>query len=191
MGFWYNCRIDYSALSSQQGCFPASIVQQRLNKEVPSNIEHLAFPPSRVCHVLSRRQVQTYMNKWSLNQQTMRALFSLCAASIGVFRHAHAISTTYWLDNVSGYDYLPSCVEGPLSSIVRGMVAGCGRTSSYSCFCTASSEHFQSVIANSVATECGDSSGTEVASASAFFHQYCLLRKDTPPVTASSDEMST
>ena len=101
-------------------------------------------------------------------------------------------ATTYWLNQAAGYSALPTCAEAPISSIVRGMVSGCGdggSATSYSCFCTASSDKFQSIIATSVAEECG-SSGTQVASATSVFHEYCLMGKNASTSNASSTSTS-
>lgn len=96
-------------------------------------------------------------------------------------------ATTYWLNQASGYSALPTCAEIPISAIVRGMVSGCGdnkSATSYSCFCTASSSEFQSIIATSVAEECG-SSGAQVASATSVFHEYCLMGKNAANSTTT------
>ncbi|KAK1634506.1 hypothetical protein BDP81DRAFT_60223 [Colletotrichum phormii] len=103
-------------------------------------------------------------------------------------RQAHA---TYYLNQANGYDSLPSCAEPPISSIVRDMVAGCGdggRTTSYSCFCTASSDRFREIIATSVAKNCGRS-GAEVESATSVFDAYCQMEK-TDKVTTSAIEVT-
>ncbi|KAF5523398.1 hypothetical protein CGCA056_v005778 [Colletotrichum aenigma] len=51
-----------------------------------------------------------------------------------------------------------------------------GRTTSYSCFCTASSDGFSNIIATAVAKNCGQLSA-EVASATQVFDAYCQLGK--------------
>ncbi|KAH9232903.1 hypothetical protein K456DRAFT_36923 [Colletotrichum gloeosporioides 23] len=91
----------------------------------------------------------------------------------------HHVEAVYYLDQADGYSALPSCAEVPISSIVRDMVSGCGdggRTTSYSCFCTASSDRFSNIIATAVAKNCGQSN-VEVASATQVFDAYCQLGK--------------
>ncbi|KAK1847625.1 hypothetical protein CCHR01_09717 [Colletotrichum chrysophilum] len=93
-----------------------------------------------------------------------------------ILEHAEAV---YYLDQADGYSALPSCAEVPISSIVRDMVSGCGdggRTTSYSCFCTESSDRFSNIIATAVAKNCGQSN-VEVASATQVFDAYCQLGK--------------
>ena len=87
------------------------------------------------------------------------------------------VEAVFWLNQFDSYDSLPYCAEGPISSIVRDMVSGCGdggRTTSYSCFCTRSSSSFMQIIATAVAKECSYW-GTEVSSATSIFHEYCQL----------------
>lgn len=87
------------------------------------------------------------------------------------------VRATFWLNQLDSYDSLPYCAEGPISSIVRDMVSGCGdggRTTSYSCFCTRSSSSFVQIIATAVAKECSHW-GTEVSSATGIFNEYCQL----------------
>ncbi|RBR06160.1 uncharacterized protein FIESC28_11175 [Fusarium coffeatum] len=87
------------------------------------------------------------------------------------------VKAVFWLNQLDSYDSLPYCAEGPISSIVRDMVSGCGdagRTTSYSCFCTRSSSSFAQIIATAVAKECSHW-GTEVSSATSIFHEYCQL----------------
>ncbi|KAH0440900.1 hypothetical protein CcaCcLH18_02243 [Colletotrichum camelliae] len=103
----------------------------------------------------------------------------LSAIGIACFWLLDHVEAVYYLDQADGYSALPSCAEVPISSIVRDMVSGCGdggRTTSYSCFCTASSERFSNIIATAVAKNCGQSS-TEVASATQVFDAYCQLGK--------------
>ncbi|KAK1984167.1 hypothetical protein LZ30DRAFT_780037 [Colletotrichum cereale] len=104
----------------------------------------------------------------------------------------HQAAAVYFVNQLDGYDSLPLCAEPPVSSIVRDMVAGCGdggRSTSYSCFCTASSDRFRDMIASSVARRCGGP-GPEVASATSLFGAYCQL--DKPDLaTATTPEAST
>ncbi|RDW57817.1 hypothetical protein BP5796_12618 [Coleophoma crateriformis] len=85
--------------------------------------------------------------------------------------------TTYYIDKVPAYSDLPTCAVEPLSSIVRGMVSGCGdgqKYTSYSCFCSSQSSRFNSIIYSKVAQNCsGDT--TDASSAADVFHSYCLL----------------
>ncbi|KAK7397685.1 hypothetical protein QQX98_012949 [Neonectria punicea] len=101
---------------------------------------------------------------------------------------------TYWLNSLDSYNSLPVCAEAPISSIVRDMVSGCGdggRLTSYSCFCTRSSKAFQNIIATAVSKECSHS-GSEVASATSIFHEYCQLgNSDDATTTEEVVEAST
>ncbi|KAF5506368.1 hypothetical protein CGCS363_v004049 [Colletotrichum siamense] len=103
-------------------------------------------------------------------------LYTISIVCFWILDHVEAV---YYLDQAAGYSALPSCAEVPISSIVRDMVSGCGdggRTTSYSCFCTASSDRFSNLIATAVAKNCGQSS-SEVASATQVFDAYCQLGK--------------
>ncbi|KAK3369635.1 hypothetical protein B0T24DRAFT_722478 [Lasiosphaeria ovina] len=65
-----------------------------------------------------------------------------------------------YIDKVPGYSQLPPCAEVPVSTIVRDMERGCGdggRYTSFSCFCTASSSKFASIISTAVAARCAAS----------------------------------
>lgn len=91
---------------------------------------------------------------------------------------AVAQQTKVWINVVPQYSQLASCAVGPISTIVRGMAAGCGdggAYTSYSCFCSASSSYYNDLIATSVSKQC---SGTvsDVVSAVAVFQSYCELR---------------
>ncbi|SPJ73216.1 uncharacterized protein FTOL_02946 [Fusarium torulosum] len=96
---------------------------------------------------------------------------------------------TFWLNQLDSYDSLPYCAEGPISSIVRDMISGCGdggRTTSYSCFCTRSSSRFESIIPTAVAKECSHW-GSEASSAMSIFHEYCQLGNGVLASTAVED----
>lgn len=98
----------------------------------------------------------------------------LLASSIPI---AFGQATKIWVNQVAEYSELASCAVGPISTIVRGMSAGCGdggAITSYSCFCSESSAHFNAVIATSVSQKC---SGTmsDVVSALEVFQSYCAL----------------
>ncbi|CAG9975166.1 unnamed protein product [Clonostachys byssicola] len=99
-------------------------------------------------------------------------------------------TATYWINQLDNYSSLPVCAEGPISTIVRGMVKGCGdggRATSYSCFCTQSSSAFKDLIASSVEKECSGT-GSEVVSATVLFEEYCSLGiKQTSATTTGSD----
>ncbi|KAF4488572.1 hypothetical protein CGGC5_v004647 [Colletotrichum fructicola Nara gc5] len=103
-------------------------------------------------------------------------LYVIGIVGFWILEHVEAV---YYLDQADGYSALPSCAEIPISSIVRDMVSGCGdggRTTSYSCFCTASSDRFSNIIATAVAKNCGQLNA-EVASATQVFDAYCQLGK--------------
>lgn len=92
-----------------------------------------------------------------------------------------SLAQQYFINLVPGYTALPACAQNPVSTIVRGMVSGCGNTqySSYSCFCTASSAKFVSVISSSVAENCPPTSSMLVSSALDVFADYCRLGGET------------
>ncbi|KAF7549878.1 hypothetical protein G7Z17_g6079 [Cylindrodendrum hubeiense] len=103
------------------------------------------------------------------------------------------VHATYWVNQLDEYDSLPVCAEGPVSSIVRDMVSGCGdggRSTSYSCFCTRSSQEFNDIIATAVSKECKHS-GAEVNSATSIFHDYCQLGNEGTSTTVVEVEAST
>ncbi|KAK0372411.1 hypothetical protein CLIM01_10217 [Colletotrichum limetticola] len=125
----------------------------------------------------------------SFEQNAYRYLICSLLLLLSGFRQAHA---TYYLNQADGYDSLPSCAEPPISSIVRDMVAGCGdggKTTSYSCFCTASSDRFREIIATSVAKNCGRS-GVEVESATSVFDAYCQMEKTDKVTTLDTASAS-
>ena len=102
------------------------------------------------------------------------------------------IEAVFWLNQLDSYDSLPYCAEGPVSSIVRDMVSGCGdggRTTSSSCFCTRSSSIFVQIIATAVAKECSHW-GTEVSNATSIFGEYCQLGGG-PQQTIATTELTT
>ncbi|KAF0327764.1 hypothetical protein GQ607_004973 [Colletotrichum asianum] len=121
----------------------------------------------------------------------MRSQLSLIGiACFWLLDHVEAV---YYLDQADGYSALPSCAEVPVSSIVRDMVSGCGdggRTTSYSCFCTASSDRFSNLIATAVAKNCGQSNA-EVASATQVFDAYCQLGKADAAIDVSGPTSTT
>ncbi|RKU49364.1 hypothetical protein DL546_001456 [Coniochaeta pulveracea] len=99
-----------------------------------------------------------------------------------------SLAQQYFINLVPGYTALPACAQNPVSTIVRGMVSGCGNTqySSYSCFCTASSAKFVSVISSSVAENCPPTSSMLVSSALDVFADYCRLGGETGPASATT-----
>ena len=87
-----------------------------------------------------------------------------------------------FINQVPEYSSLSSCAEVPLSTIVRDMEQGCGdggKTTSYSCFCTASFSKFSEKISKAVASDCTNTAGgveaTEVLGAVDVFSAYCAL----------------
>ncbi|KAK8031843.1 hypothetical protein PG990_001577 [Apiospora arundinis] len=83
-----------------------------------------------------------------------------------------------FINNLPGYQALPPCAESPVNTIVRIMSSGCGdnkRTTSYSCFCTASSAKFVSIISKEVAKRCLPDTATAVAQATELFGSYCAI----------------
>ncbi|OTA55310.1 hypothetical protein K449DRAFT_438863 [Hypoxylon sp. EC38] len=102
-----------------------------------------------------------------------------------------------FIDKVSAYASLPHCAEVPLSFIVRDMASGCGdggKTTSYSCFCTASSSKMDGVISTAVASRCSTGPVTAASEAVNVFASYCRLGNSghltsgngTSPVTANA-----
>ncbi|KAI1088707.1 hypothetical protein F5B19DRAFT_470236 [Rostrohypoxylon terebratum] len=84
----------------------------------------------------------------------------------------------YFINTLSAYSALPSCAEKPLSFIVRDMVSGCGdnkKTTSYSCFCTASSSKMKSIINSAVASRCSTGPTNAATQALDVFSSYCDL----------------
>ncbi|KAF2658919.1 hypothetical protein K491DRAFT_713164 [Lophiostoma macrostomum CBS 122681] len=82
-----------------------------------------------------------------------------------------------FINKVPEYSSLPKCAEVPLSTIVRDMEQGCGdggATTSYSCFCTASSSIFSAKILTAVGSKCA-STTAGVGEALDVFSAYCAL----------------
>ena len=83
-----------------------------------------------------------------------------------------------FIDELPGYKALPSCAERPIHTIVKDMSMGCGdrkKTTSYSCFCTASSTKYVTLISNEVAKLCLPDTSTAVAQALDLFGSYCAI----------------
>ncbi|KAI1101404.1 hypothetical protein F4804DRAFT_12152 [Jackrogersella minutella] len=100
-------------------------------------------------------------------------LYLLLVASI-IFATAQQI----FIDHVPAYAELPSCAEIPSSFIVRDMASGCGdggKTTSYSCLCTASSSKMDGVINTAVASRCATGPVTVASQALDVFASYCDL----------------
>jgi hypothetical protein len=121
---------------------------------------------------------------------TMRATHKHTAFVWALSLLVRQATAAYWINQLDNYSSLPVCAEGPISTIVRGMVKGCGdggRATSYSCFCTKSSSAFKDLIASSVEKACSGT-GSEVVSATALFEEYCSLGiKQTSATTTGSD----
>ncbi|KAK5245013.1 hypothetical protein LTR93_010114 [Exophiala xenobiotica] len=96
-----------------------------------------------------------------------------------------------FINNVQGYANLDSCAEMPLSTVVRDMYSDCGdqgHTTSYSCFCTASSSYMAGVISTAVLQQCPGSTA-DASSATAVFNAYCQLNA-TPNTSATATSTS-
>ncbi|KAF2874097.1 hypothetical protein BDV95DRAFT_321956 [Massariosphaeria phaeospora] len=82
-----------------------------------------------------------------------------------------------FIDQISEYHLLATCAELQLSTIVRNMAYVCGdgqKTTSYSCFCSASSAKVSSMIGKHVGTACvGDPA--QSMSAIGVFDSYCQI----------------
>lgn len=87
-------------------------------------------------------------------------------------------TNTFWINKIPAYAQLDNCAVQPLSTIVRDQSYGCGFSTSYSCFCTASSAHFNSVISELVAESC-PGTAADITSAQNVFHSYCQLNGTT------------
>jgi hypothetical protein len=112
------------------------------------------------------------------------------AAMLLAWNITASLAQEIFINLVPEYSSLESCAVGPISTIVRNMALGCGdegATTSYSCFCTESSTHWNDVIASSVSAEC---SGTvsDVVSALEVFQSYCSLGDSVEIISSSSCE---
>ena len=90
----------------------------------------------------------------------------------------------YFIDSIPAYSALPQCAVLPLSKIVRGMVSGCGdggKTTSYSCFCTASSSRISSIISSNVQSACPTTTQGAADDALNVFSSYCALGAQVTP----------
>ncbi|KAK7994611.1 hypothetical protein PG991_016199 [Apiospora marii] len=91
---------------------------------------------------------------------------------------ATVMAQRIFIDELPGYKALPSCAERPIHTIVKDMSKGCGdhqKTTSYSCFCTASSTKFVSLISKEVAKLCLPDTTTAVEQATDLFGSYCAI----------------
>ncbi|KAK0717535.1 hypothetical protein B0T26DRAFT_298961 [Lasiosphaeria miniovina] len=94
-----------------------------------------------------------------------------------------------YIDKAPGYAELPPCAKVPVSTIVRDMKRGCGdggRYTSFSCFCTASSSKFASVIGTDVAARCAASgiASQGLVAALSVFDSYCRVLSTGATTTA-------
>jgi len=97
--------------------------------------------------------------------------------------------TSIFIDQVPDYAALSDCAESELRTIVRGMAFGCGdgdQTTSFACFCYASSAKFSSMIDKHVRTACEQDDPTQTFSALAVFHSYCQLGEAVMAQTGKS-----
>jgi hypothetical protein len=91
-----------------------------------------------------------------------------------------SLTQKIYIDSIPGYSSLSPCASTPLSTIVHDMASGCtegGKTSSYSCFCTASSSAFSKIISSAVTSMC-TAQATPTAEANQaleVFSVYCQL----------------
>ena len=111
-----------------------------------------------------------------LSQALLQVLATLSLLNTLVYA---AGPTSIFINQVPSYSSLDACALKPLSAIVRGMTSGCGdgsRTTSYACFCSSSSAHFQSVISTEIMSGCNaDLRNAQVTTASEVFNSYCHL----------------
>ncbi|KAI0885117.1 uncharacterized protein GGS22DRAFT_162807 [Annulohypoxylon maeteangense] len=102
----------------------------------------------------------------------MLPLLSLLLAAMATFVSSQQI----FINKVPAYSSLPHCAELPLSFIVRDMASGCGdgsKTTSYSCFCTASSSKMSGIISTAVASRCSTGPTNAATRALDVFSSYC------------------
>jgi hypothetical protein len=86
-------------------------------------------------------------------------------------------ATPIYINEVPLYSQMASCAEAPVSSIVRDMYDGCGdhgATTSYTCFCTASSSIFNHKIATAVSSAC-NGTAADVSTALEVYQSYCAI----------------
>lgn len=107
-------------------------------------------------------------------------------ASIFIFfalSASRVVSQSIYINLIPEYSSLSSCAISPLSTIVRGMGAGCGDGSaltSYSCFCTDSSSYFSSMISSVVLAQCA-TDPSQASSAVNVFDSYCAVGTSSQP----------
>ncbi|KAK8092467.1 uncharacterized protein PG998_014952 [Apiospora kogelbergensis] len=88
------------------------------------------------------------------------------------------LAQRFFIDDLPGYKSLPPCAEQPIKIIVKYMSSGCGdhkKTTSYSCFCSASSMRFASLIGKDVSKLCLPETATAVSQAQDLFASYCAM----------------
>ncbi|KAI1456515.1 hypothetical protein F4805DRAFT_458721 [Annulohypoxylon moriforme] len=99
-----------------------------------------------------------------------------------------------FINKVPAYSSLPHCAELPLSFIVRDMASGCGdgsKTTSYSCFCTASSSKMDGIISTAVASRCSTGPTNAATQALDVFSSYCNLGNSNRTVTGNATSPAT
>lgn len=97
--------------------------------------------------------------------------------------------TPIYINQVPAYSSMSTCAIKPVSSIVRNMESGCGdgsQTTSYACFCIASSITFNTIISKAVASNCNNDT-VQASSALDVFHSYCQLGNVKPAVTSKNE----
>jgi hypothetical protein len=94
---------------------------------------------------------------------------------------SQTFAQSIWINEVPGYVSLPACAETRLSIIVRDMSSGCGASTSYACFCSASYSTMNTIIASAVYSDCYN--GADANSAVSVFATYC---NSSPVITISA-----
>ncbi|KAI0901156.1 hypothetical protein F4806DRAFT_183139 [Annulohypoxylon nitens] len=115
----------------------------------------------------------------------MQPLFSVLLVLFATF----GAGQRYFINTLSAYSALPSCAEKPLSFIVRDMESGCGdhkQTTSYSCFCTASSSKMKSIINSAVASRCSTGPTNAATQALDVFSSYCDIGASNKIITGNA-----
>lgn len=122
----------------------------------------------------------------------LKSLYTMYSFLSFTFLVATAHSQHIFINLVPEYSSLSSCAQTPISTIVRDMENGCGdsnATTSYSCFCTASSSYFNSLISSAVNLQCnGYFPEVQASSATEVFHSYCEVGATTSQATSMSME---
>lgn len=142
----------------------------------------------------SAKDISKYFFESSNTHPTLPRMHATTLLFAFVISAPLILSQHIFINLVPEYSALPSCAQSPLSSIVRDMDKGCGdggATTSYSCFCTASSSYFSTLISTVVLMQCSESG--QASSAVDVFDSYCAVGIVTsqPHPTTNATAIST